>query len=652
MMLEALLSVLGDSVRASADGFTSRCPAHDDPEQSLSVKQGDHGHALVICSAGCDSAKIFGALGLPSADSPEAEIPSTKESGNKIAAKGLPSIELVAVTRDNTHESLRAMVEANAREPRFFKRGGILVRQRLVCDLPIIEPFTNDALLGELGRAADFYRVVYVEKAGKRLQFCSPPMSVVRDIMSRPDWPFPRLNTIAHSPYFTAEGTLVDTAGFHEESGAFLHLNKGLVIPTVPTCPTSQDVDRAKALVIEDLFGDFPFTDQSSCAHAIGATITPFVRELIDGPVPLHAVDAPKPGTGKSLLVNLCALVSTGTAPGAIPETRSNDELRKQITALLLSSPSIVLLDNVHRKLADSSLAALLTAGTWQDRVLGVSQMVVLENRTLWFVTANNVALSSEMIRRTIRIRLDAAAIDPSTRKDFRHPLPSWARQVRGELVWACLVLVRHWLAQGKPKFVGETLGSFYSWVEVIGGILQAAEIPGFLEGRMALREELDDDEKEWRRFVHVWRDTLGTRPVQTKELLDLARRNDLLINIFGDDFPRSQLSRLGKALSSRRDTYIEGFRVVEVSIKDSKSRERNAWQLCPWDIGTMGQRSSSSEDARGQTNDTTVVGTKPRARRADMPNKTGMVSDDDAPALIERECSGKTSELNKEVKR
>jgi putative DNA primase/helicase len=567
----------------------SRCPVHDDTEHLLSIKKGDNGHAQVICSAGCDSAKIFGALGLPSADSREAEIPPTKKNNNQGKAKCLPSIELVPRVRDNTHESLRAMLEANAQDPRFFKRGGILVRMRLMRDVPVIEPFTQDALRGELDRAADFYQLVYVE-GQKRLKPCSPPMAVVRDIMSRPDWPLPRLDTIASSPFFTAKGTLISAGGFHEESGAFLHLSENLVIPTVPTSPTSQDVDHAKGLLLKDLFGDFPFTDQPSRAHTIGAVITPFVRELIDGPVPLHAVDAPRPGTGKSLLVNLCALVSTGTAAAAIPETRSSEELRKQITALLLSNPSIVLLDNVHRKLADSSLAALLTTGLWKDRILGVSQMVMLENRTLWFVTANNVALSSEMLRRTIRIRLDAAVTDPSTRKGFRHPLPSWARQARGELVWACLVLVQNWLALGMPKFVGETLGSFYSWVEVVGGILQAAKIPGFLEGREALREELDDDEKEWRHFVPAWYDEFGTRAVQTKDLLNLAEGNDLLISILGDGLPRSQLSRLGKALRSRRDTYIEGFRIVETSIEDSKSRERNAWQLRPWDAGTMGR--------------------------------------------------------------
>jgi len=47
-----------------------------------------------------------------------------------------------------------------------------------------------------------------------------------------------------------------------------------------------------------------------------------------------------------------------------------------------------------------------------------------------------------------------------------------------------------------------------------------------------------------------------------------------------GDDFQRSQLSRLGK--ESRADTNIEGFRIEKISIEDSKPRERNGWQALP----------------------------------------------------------------------
>ena len=62
------------------------------------------------------------------------------------------------------------------------------------------------------------------------------------------------------------------------------------------------------------------------------------------------------------------------------------------------------------------------------------------------------------------------------------------------------------------------------------------------------------------------------------------------LPNSNGDGLPRSQFSRLGKSLSSPRNTYIEGFGIVEMSWEDAKSRERNGCELCHRDAGTMGR--------------------------------------------------------------
>ena len=58
-----------------------------------------------------------------------------------------------------------------------------------------------------------------------------------------------------------------------------------------------------------------------------------------------------------------------------------------------------------------------------------------------------------------------------------------------------------------------------------------------------------------------------------------------------GDGFPRSQLSRLGKELPLDRDRYIEGFRIAETSIEDSKSRERKCLAALP-----LGHRDHGTE--------------------------------------------------------
>jgi putative DNA primase/helicase len=48
--------------RKSGAGYVGRCPAHDDHEPSLSLRDGDDGRVLVHCHAGCEQTAIIGKL--------------------------------------------------------------------------------------------------------------------------------------------------------------------------------------------------------------------------------------------------------------------------------------------------------------------------------------------------------------------------------------------------------------------------------------------------------------------------------------------------------------------------------------------------------------------------------------------------------------
>jgi hypothetical protein len=54
--------------RATATGWLSQCPAHDDRAPSLSVRQGEDGQVLLHCFAGCETAAVLRALGLNFSD--------------------------------------------------------------------------------------------------------------------------------------------------------------------------------------------------------------------------------------------------------------------------------------------------------------------------------------------------------------------------------------------------------------------------------------------------------------------------------------------------------------------------------------------------------------------------------------------------------
>ena len=297
--------------------------------------------------------------------------------------------------------------------------------------------------------------------------------------------------------------------------------------------------------------------------------------------MPLHVVDAPTPGTGKGLLAQAIVLVSTGAYPGVVSEKDDNEELRKTITALLLEGASAVLIDNVTRRLGQVSLAALLTARTWRDRLLGKSKTVEVPNRTLWIVTGNNVAMNDEMARRSVRIRLDAGVEEPWHRQGFRHdPLLEWADEHRGELVWAALVLVANWLTRGAGPFTERTLGSFEPWARVVGGVLRDAGITGFLQGRRQMQGEADRETASWAAFLEAWWREYGDQPMTAGELLTIAE--NVLPEVVGDGSDRSRSTRLGLALGRKRGRVFAGLRLREVDVTDDDSRLRTAWGLVP----------------------------------------------------------------------
>ena len=59
MTAETIAKALGG--RKVGQGWTARCPAHDDREPSLSIRDAD-GKVLVRCHAGCDQRDVIAAL--------------------------------------------------------------------------------------------------------------------------------------------------------------------------------------------------------------------------------------------------------------------------------------------------------------------------------------------------------------------------------------------------------------------------------------------------------------------------------------------------------------------------------------------------------------------------------------------------------------
>jgi len=336
-----------------------------------------------------------------------------------------------------------------------------------------------------------------------------------------------------------------------------------------------------------------PFENNSDRAHAVAALLLSFIRRMITGPTPLHLVEAPTPGSGKSLLSEAISVIATGHNGHLMSFSTDEDETRKKITSALSMGSGIIIMDNIKRGLDSAVLSGVLTSTLWTDRWLGTQKLVRLRNRSLWMATANNPKLSTEMARRIIRIRLDPGMDRPWQRTNFRHaPLIKWVKANRAELVAAVLTLIQAWLSSGKSP--GQhSLGSFESWAEITGGILQSAGIPGFLESQEELYEMADSDGAQWREFVNAWWDRFGTQSLKVSELNYFCEDNDLMNDLRGDGTPRSQQSRLGRALLSFRGRTF-GLLKIETSI----ARNYRIYSLVPIEKNPSGDNSAHSSDS------------------------------------------------------
>ena len=476
-----------------------------------------------------------------------------------------PQIDAGIRDLETLSEQAWAAVTALNQPPFMFQHGGRPVRlERDLKGNLVLRELTLERLRHEADRAAYWYRRERSGETWKMLD-AAPPKDIIADMLAYPAerLPLPYLERISLSPTFAPDGTLLDRDGFHAPSGTLVRL-EGLTLPPVPRAPAAQDLQQALGLLCDDLLGDFPFVAEADRTHAIALLLLPFVRDLIQGPTPLHLIEAPTPGSGKGLLASALLLPATGGDIGLMTQGRDEDEWRKRITTRVREGKAAILLDNINRELDSGTLSSALTAyPIWGDRALGSLEALNIPVRCAWVATGNNPELSTEIARRCIRIRLDAKTDRPWQRNEgtFRHPaLLIWAQQQRSALVHAALVLVQSWLAAGRPAPQGRLLGSYEAWTAVIGGILQNAGLRGFLENLDELYERADTEGAVWRRFVQAWWDKHGDAEVGVADLYPIALEFEDFD--LGKGQERAQKIALGMALGRRRDVVLGEYRI------------------------------------------------------------------------------------------
>ncbi len=419
---------------------------------------------------------------------------------------------------------------------------------------PIIRPLDVDKLRYEIGNSILF-------KKGGHLYYETkyPPQVIIRNCLAAPDFPFPLLNRIVTAPVFSQEGEIETAPGYSKKSKTYFYNRDKISITQIDKKPTGNQIVEALK-IYNEITVDFPFKDTASRTHAAGLFVLPFARDLIPGPTPAALVKSSTPGTGKTLLVESLLCAGNGGMFTLISPAKDDDEWRKRLTSAVLLGRDIMI-DNVET-LVSSSLAAMLTATQWSDRLLGSTRIISAPVRNLFTVTANNPILSNELTRRVLPITLEAQNERPWERENFKHKnLRGWVKDQRRELIEAALIIIQHWIASGKPKPKARPLGTYEEFSHVIGGILELVGMTGFLKNSLELYETADPQGAALRILVNEWSKQYGSGSVKTADLYEIAGDIDDLL-IFGKNDTDKKKS-FGRLIAKNENRIFERFKIT-----------------------------------------------------------------------------------------
>lgn len=384
---------------------------------------------------------------------------------------------------------------------------------------------------------------------------------VANTVAARGQWDHIRpLDSIVTCPVLRPDGSVLSVSGYDLRARTLAEIDIQI---SVPEHPTQDDAVKARR-AIEELLCDFAFESDADRAAWTCGLLTIFARPAIDGPTPMLLLEASERGSGKTLLGDLIGVIATGDLLPRRTAAPNEEEWRKEIFAALRAGDPILLFDNVTGMLRSAALDAVLTGTSYKSRVLGESRDENLPVRCFLIATSNNARMSTDLVRRTLRCRIDPGVERPEARTKFRYPdLLMRARQVRAYLVSCALTILRAYFVAGRPPATGRTMGSYGEWARVVRDAYLWAGGADPAATQDALRESADVERDELESLLEAWYGHFGEREATLADLREAARQP-------GEDGGPSPLwdaiqGMLPTNVQSQRETHVLGNRLKSV---------------------------------------------------------------------------------------
>lgn len=322
------------------------------------------------------------------------------------------------------------------------------------------------------------------------------PGWIAAHVVLRGTWPgYKPLVGVVTAPTMRRDGSVLQVPGYDIASGLLYKPNASYA--AVDDAPRVSDAISARDRLL-DVIVDFPLSDKGR-AGWLSLLFTFAARELVEGSVPLFAVDAHTAASGKGLFVRSAHLIAFGSDIPHMSMPPDDEEFRKQITTTLLAGDRAILFDNVTQPIGGDSLEALITAPIWKARLLGKNEdSGSIVPRIVAAATGNGLQLIGDMGRRTLMSRLDSPHENPEERADYARKeragedrFLAWIRANRTGLVVDALTCLRAWHVHGRGGAAREW-GSFNGWTSTIASAVQWLGLPDPSEARATRDATID----------------------------------------------------------------------------------------------------------------------------------------------------------------
>jgi hypothetical protein len=362
---------------------------------------------------------------------------------------------------------------------------------------------------------------------------------------------------VTETPMVRRDGSILERPGY-DQGTRFLFLpGQGVKVPAVPLEPTPDETRDAVAL-LDEMTAGFPWVAPEDRANYYGLLLTPLLRLVAPPSYKMFGITAHQPGSGKTLLADVARILHGGVLRSEMPADEA--EVGKMTTSTLATtSAPIIHVDNVTGVLRSAKLAGLLTAdGEIQERELGSHRNLTFTNDRVWVVTGNNLSLGGDLVRRTIVINIDPNMANPETRDFAIGDLKGWAASNRNRLLQALLVMIRTWVAAGRPLEPRRQSDSFAAWESTVGGILAACGVPGTFDDMSGRKAAAGGDDDGLGQVLERMWDSFGERAWNVGDALSDTRHTELgdMVAESRDWLPSSVLDKLARSEASGRKTF------------------------------------------------------------------------------------------------